>query len=236
MNISDYDVLRDLHRYLGGAMPMSKKLAVDMETQAYSKNPTDVADGWKLITPYTLGVKPFRKDNVIVLAIRGSADMRDVYADLQLIANGLQNSSRYREDRNYIVKLQEQYPQSNYDYYAVGHSLGGAICDLLLEEGLIKEAISYNPAVEQRFYRNTGNHRIYNEDDLLYNMLGKNTINPEVRPNKLSIFNRALNLTKAGKLKNAISAHLLSNFKGGLQYNRYGRKSPQTYYNVSAYF
>jgi hypothetical protein len=208
----------------GGVMPMSKKIAVEMENEAYSSNPHDVED-WKLIAPYTIGVKAFKKGNVIVLGIRGTADVRDLLADIKIALGNLSNTPRYKEDREYILKLQQQYPRSQYEYFAVGHSLGGAICDLLLAEGLVKEALTYNPAVELKYFKNSGNHRIYNEDDLLYKMMGQFTIKPEVRKNKKSFLQKAINLTTAGKLVNGLKAHLLSNFVGGVYCVGSGRYS-----------
>ena len=201
----------------GGVMPITNAVVVDMANESYSKTPTDT-DGWRLIAPYTLGVKPFIKGNVIVLAIRGSADMRDVYADLRIVNGSLNKSPRYADDKAFITKLQQQYPQSQYEYYAIGHSLGGAICDLLIDDGFVKEAVSYNPAVELKYYKNTNNHRIYNEDDLLYKMMGQYTTNHEVRKNNLSLFGKFLNISKSGRLKNALQAHKLSNFVGGLKW------------------
>lgn len=199
----------------GGIVPIDKKLAVEMANNSYNVSPKDV-DDWKLITPYTIGVKPYIKDKVIILAIRGSKDTRDVYADLRIANGSLNKSSRYLEDKDYIINLQKQYPTNEYEYYAIGHSLGGAICDLLLAEGFIKEAITYNPAVELKFFDNDNNYRIYNESDPLYNLMGKYTKNHEVRKNKLNLFGKLVNLTRLGKLRNSLLAHKLSNFEGGM--------------------
>ena len=88
----------------------------------------------------------------------------------------------------------------------------------MIDDGFVKEAVSYNPAVELKYYKNTNNHRIYNEDDLLYKMMGQYTTNHEVRKNNLSLFGKFLNISKSGRLKNALQAHKLSNFVGGLKW------------------
>jgi hypothetical protein len=201
----------------GGIMPISSKLAVKMEHNAYDKSPASVED-WTLLKPYTIGVKPFMKGNIIILAIRGTKDTRDITADIRIANGSLNQSARYFEDKNFIINLQKQYPQNEYEYYGIGHSLGGAIIDLLLNDGLIKEAITYNPAVEYKFYKNTKNYRIYNESDPLYNLMGRFTTNHEVRKNKLNLINKVINLTKIGKLKNSLLAHKLSNFDGGIMF------------------
>ena len=88
--------------------------------------------------------------------------------------------------------------------------------DELIANGYIISGISYNPAVDLIKFRNfPKNHRIYNEDDILYNLMGRLTVNPEVRKNKKSIFGKVMSLIPIGKLGNSVKAHLLSNFTGG---------------------
>ena len=59
-------------------------------------------------------------------------------------------------------------------YYGVAHSLGGSILDELIYSGYLSERISYNPAVDLlKFKTNPRNHRIYNESDILYNIMGR---------------------------------------------------------------
>lgn len=114
--------------------------------------------------------------NLIIVAIRGTefSDLKDVSADVSIVNNGLQNSSRYKQDLATLQQFQQQYPPSQYTYYGVGHSLSGAILDKFLNAGLIKSGVSFNPAVEkQDFARQNGNHRIYLSCDPLYNIMGK---------------------------------------------------------------
>ena len=48
--------------------------------------------------------------------------------------------------------------------------------------------------------------------------MGQYTTNHEVRKNNLSLFGKFLNISKSGRLKNALQAHKLSNFVGGLKW------------------
>jgi hypothetical protein len=65
-------------------------------------------------------------------------------------------------------------PSANLVYYAVGHSLSGAMIDELLDDGLVKSAVSFNPAIERvNFAKDNNNHRVYLSCDVLYNLLGK---------------------------------------------------------------
>jgi hypothetical protein len=199
----------------GSAIPPNKIL-YDMENQAYQGVPANVVDGWSLLQPYGKGIKAYRKNFDIVISVRGTADVRDVQADLQIIYSGLSQSSRFKEDESIVKKIQEKYPPRVFKYYGVGHSLGGAILDELIDRGYIREGISYNPAVDLlKFKDDTRNHRIYNESDILYNIMGRFTKNPEVRKNKLSTLGKIASYIPLGTLGNSINAHLLSNFVGG---------------------
>lgn len=139
--------------------------------------------GSKEIAGYTILLENpymifYLKDNtnLIIVAIRGTefSDLKDVSADVSIVNNGLQNSSRYKQDLATLQKFQQQYPPSQYKYYGVGHSLSGAILDKFLNAGLIENGVSFNPAVEkQDFARQNNNHRIYMSCDPLYNIMGK---------------------------------------------------------------
>jgi hypothetical protein len=132
-----------------------------------------------------------RKRNVIIIALRGTAftDINDISADLGIVktivedantARNVRNSRRYTNDVATIKDFQNtasQYlprPSANMVYYAVGHSLSGAMIDELLEDGLVKSAVSFNPAIERvNFAKDNNNHRVYLSCDVLYNLLGK---------------------------------------------------------------
>ena len=132
-----------------------------------------------------------RKRNVIIIALRGTAftDINDISADLGIVktivedantARNVRNSQRYINDVKTIKDFQNtasQYlprPSANLVYYAVGHSLSGAMIDELLDDGLVKSAVSFNPAIERvNFAKDNDNHRVYLSCDVLYNLLGK---------------------------------------------------------------
>jgi hypothetical protein len=199
----------------GRAIPPNKTLW-NMENQAYETTPKQVVDDWTLISPYSAGIKCYLKGNDIVVAIRGTKDFRDIQADLQILYSGITNSSRYKEDLSILQAVQAKYPKSQYNYYGVAHSLGGSILNEFIDAGLIQSGVGYNPAVDLIKFRNdTRMKRIYNSDDILYNLMGRFTKDPEVRQNKLSALGKIANLTSLGKLGNSIKAHLLDNFVGG---------------------
>ena len=144
--------------------------------------------GYNLLlkTPTVSFFQVDRKKNVIIIALRGTAftDINDISADLGIVktivedaktARSVRNSQRYINDVKTIKDFQSK-PARFYNtvYYAVGHSLSGAMIDELLDDGLVKSAVSFNPAIERvNFAKDNNNHRVYLSCDVLYNLLGK---------------------------------------------------------------
>jgi hypothetical protein len=138
-------------------------------------------------------LKFYKKDNEIIIGVRGSRGLSDALSDVTLGARSklfLQASPRLRGDIAEIKKFQEQYPPSQYHYSGVGHSLGGAIIDELIDQNLVSEGQSYNPAVHRLdLWKQSSKHRrIYNEEDPLYRvgtLAGQSMHNTEVRKNAM---------------------------------------------------
>ncbi len=193
----------------------TKKVLWEIENEAYKPIAAPRVDGWQLLKE-TPTLKFYQNGAVIVVGIRGSADMTDVRADLQILTGGLANSSRYKTDLQTLKDFQRFAKPTRFTYYGVAHSLGGAIMDEFINAGLIKSGVSYNPAVDLSKFRNFPlNHRIYNSDDPLYKIMGQFTVNPEVRQNKQGVLSTLANFTPFGKLNTTLNAHKLSNFDGG---------------------
>lgn len=151
----------------GGDVPEPNREALgDMAEEAYSKAPKPVS-GWSVVYT-TPTIKAYMKGNDIIIAVRGTVptDKLDLGADASIPFNNLKNTPRYKGDVQAITAIKARYP--NATYYGVGHSLGGAIVDQLIADGLIKEAVSFNPAVEPQYKNSTLNQRIAHEEDPLY--------------------------------------------------------------------
>jgi hypothetical protein len=120
------------------------------------------------------------KGNDIIIAVRGTVptDKFDLGADASIALNNLKNTPRYKTDVQAITAVKARYP--NATYYGVGHSLGGAIVDQLIADGLIKEAVSFNPAVESQYKSSTLNQRIAHEEDPLYQTISKGAVFKDV--------------------------------------------------------
>ena len=197
-----------------------KSVLYDMVKNTYNRNSKRPIPNWNLIkeTPTLLF---YLKDKTIVVAVRGSIDFVDLGADTGIAIASLLKSTRYTTDLNTLYSVQQNYPPSEYTYYGVAHSLGGAILQKWIRNGLIKEGISYNPALEKVDINDTTSKhlKIYNEDDPLYMLMGKNASNVEVRPNKKSglanVAKEQLSQFSLGRAINSVQAHLLGNFEGG---------------------
>jgi hypothetical protein len=218
--------LRKLGGGLKGAGPIPDRNTLQqLATQSYQQVPANRIGQLSLIraTP-TL---KFYKDNgnTIVVAIRGTkpTDVDDVSADGMIALGNLEGSKRYKEDLNTLQQFQVQFPPSQYDYYGVGHSLGGAILDMFLKRGLIKNGVSYNPAVQPQDFQNTTlpNQRVYMESDPLYALMGRNLAKkPETRaPRKKAWWEKAVSyIPYAGtamKGYDLYQSHMLDQFQGG---------------------
>lgn len=190
-----------------------------MAKAAYDATPPSMIDGWTLLYS-TPTLKFYKSENVIVVAIRGTnpTDKRDLEADAKIAVNQLEKSPRYQTDVSILLDVMKRYPTSQYEYYGVGHSLGGAILDSFIKEGWIRNGVSYNPAVQPKNLRDPiPNQRIYQAGDPLYQVFGRFTPNVEVRaPKKVSTLEALTRkIPYVGSLFGYYKDHQLDNFEGG---------------------
>lgn len=201
-----------------GLLP-ERSILHQMSKEAYESNPKRLIGGFRLIEA-TPTLKFYLSDKTIVVAIRGTVptDKDDVKADASIAINKLKSSARYQKDMSTILDVMRRYPASEYTYYGVGHSLGGAILDLFINEGWIKNGVSYNPAIQPKDLKKPiSNQRIYQSGDPLYNVLGRFATNVEVRqPKKKTALEQLISsVPYVGTLFNALKSHQLENFEGG---------------------
>ncbi len=203
-----------------GAIPPRNTLHKIAE-QSYKSSPAQSVDGMNLIFQNAT-LKAYAKDNTIVVGIRGTVptDGSDLKADASIVAGRLASSDRYKKDVRALRMLQKTHSPTEWDYYGVGHSLGGAILDLLIQQGLLKNGVSYNPAVQPQDIRSTNasNTRIYSEGDPLYKTIGQALSNkPEVRKGKDKAWYQKLvsYVPWLGTALDSYKAHGLDNFEGG---------------------
>ena len=177
-------------------------------------------DGWGLVFQNPT-LKIYQNGNTLVVGIRGTkpTDTGDLSADASIAVGQLASSNRYKNDERTLKEFQSRFPPSQYDYYGVGHSLGGAILDMFIKQGLVKNGVSYNPAVQPQDLssNSTQNERIYTSTDPLYQTLGRNlTVKPEVRQREVPWYEKLVSYVPwAGSAFSLYKAHTLDNFEGG---------------------
>jgi hypothetical protein len=95
---------------------------------------------------------------------------------------------------------------------------------MFLRSGIIKNGVSYNPAVQPQDFQNTTlqNQRVYSESDPLYALMGRNLAQkPETRaPRKKSWWEKAVGAIPyvgktAMKTYDLYQSHMLDQFQGG---------------------
>jgi hypothetical protein len=200
----------------GKAMPAELNTLQKITKESYNlTGPTEDVDGWKLIKWFPR-VKFYMKGDDVIVGVRGTKTAEDVSVWPTIPLNTLGNTNIYKEVESQINEFKKEYPEKM--YYAVGHSLGGALIDVLLRKGLIKEATSYNPAIQYNDI-NGGlpNRRIYYGSDPLYKLMGWWDKKSEYRPkDEFSQFlDKIYNITGiTSSLSTSIASHALSNFRG----------------------
>jgi len=143
-----------------------------MMLAAKKASPDPVIDGWHL-QHATNDLKFYTKNDCGIVAIRGTNKAED-WATNSLIPSGkAEEGTRVQRDLQQMRDQRSRLASRVKYWYAVGHSLGGAICDIFIAKGLVKEAVSFNPAVETQYEKSSRNHRYYHADDPLYYFLAQ---------------------------------------------------------------
>jgi len=201
----------------GKALPENLDFLQQMTKQSYNiVDPQENINGW-ILKKWTPTMKFWMKGKDVIVGVRGTKTTEDVMTWGTIPLNTLDTTIVYKRDKAAVQQFQQQYPKNEYTYYAVGHSLGGAIIDNLLRAGLIKEAVSYNPAIQYRDI-NGGlpNRRIYYGNDPLYRLMGWWDKKSEHREVENRTWGQFLStFTTPGVAVEALGAHDLKNFIGG---------------------
>lgn len=206
----------------GKALPEELNILQQIAKQSYNLvDPQSDINGWTL-KKWTPTMKFYIKGNDVIVGVRGTKTNApdgnfDVSADLTIPFNGIPGTTRYKRDKAAVQQFLQQFPSPEYSYYAVGHSLGGAVIDSLIKDGLIKEGLSYNPAIQYSDI-NAGlpNRRIYYGSDPLYRLMGWWDKKSEHRePENRTWADFLSSVSPAAAVVAALPAHKLENFQGG---------------------
>ena len=226
------------HHTLHGAGPLPElSILQQIAKAAYSTSPPQTIGPFKLrsATPtLKFYVLPDPDDqrhiDTLVVGIRGTntSDKQDLYADAKLGLGQLEDTPRWKKDlADFNAVMSRLRDPQSVDVYGVGHSLGGAILDMFLKKGLIRQGVSYNPAISLGdAQKDIPNRRIYQDGDPLLAIMGRSAKNVEVRPKKVkeqsvgrkianafSYFIPYVGLVTKGM--DTLDAHALDNFTGG---------------------
>jgi hypothetical protein len=200
----------------GKAVPENLDFLQQMAKQSYNLvDPQEEINGWSLIR-WTPTMKFYMKGTNVIVAIRGTKTNEDVMTWSTIPLSTLETTSVYKKDKAELEQFQRSYSPTNYNYYAVGHSLSGAIIDEFLRAGLIKEGLSYNPAIQYKDI-NAGllNRRIYYGTDPLYKLMGwwdKTSEHREIENRTWAEF--LLTYSLPAIIQDSLASHKVDSFKG----------------------
>lgn len=143
----------------------------------------DVKD-WELVAVSpTAAVFKNDKSKSYAYAYRGVATPGELLdAPKALMSNTFKSTNRYRHDKDFTRRHQ---PPAGYKRWAFGHSLGGAVVDQIMADGLADTGITFNQAIEVNKMHNSGVKRYYNRSDALYKLIGQFSSNVQVINNDL---------------------------------------------------
>jgi len=197
----------------GKAMPSDLDTSQQIAKQSYNlTDPQKDINGW-ILRDWSPNLKIYTKGTDGILGVRGTKTAEDVSVWPTVTLNTLGSTDLYKRIEGEFLKFKSEHPEIT-EYYAVGHSLGGALIDVMLRKGIVKEAVSYNPAIQYNDI-NGGlpNRRIYYGNDPMYRLMGWWDKKAEHRkPDEFSAWMSAL---FESPVSNMLSAHKLSNFTGG---------------------
>jgi hypothetical protein len=206
----------------------STNILQQIASNAYKESPQQV-EGFNLLeqTPTLKYYRSATNPQLFVFGVRGTVveDKNDRSADLSfnegIVGNNLKKSARYMKDKADIENFLSRYNLDGTEFIVgAGHSLGGAMNDELLHDGLIDYAVSFNPAVQPKDVNFTQFHRrIYLDKDPLYQSMARNNVknNIEVRQTKATTGSNILGAINSnlGTLWQTKGAHSIDNFVGG---------------------
>jgi DNA adenine methylase len=190
-------------------LPAPKDM-LDMTIQSY-KDPAQSVSNYQLVLDKPT-YKFYAKESVLIIAVRGTQEFRDVKAWLPVARGDVINTERVSTDLREIQADILNY--KDYTIFGTGHSLAGVILDKLLDRKIILQSVSFNPAVEKGDLLNTENLRYYLEQDPLFNIMGHFANNTIVLDRPQNLWVRLLKIiTPSTASINPATDHFIDKFK-----------------------
>lgn len=192
------------------ALLPSPKEMLDMTIQSY-KDPAESVGQYQLVLDNPT-YKFYANGNVLIIAVRGTQEFRDVKAWLPISRGDVINTERVSTDLRDVETSLLNY--KDYTIFGTGHSLAGVILDKLLDKKLILQSVSFNPAVEKMDLLNTDNLRYYLEQDPLFNIMGHFANNTIVLDRPQNIWVKLFKIiTPSTASINPATDHFIDKFK-----------------------
>lgn len=181
---------------------------------AYAVTPPDQIGSYRLVRS-TPTLKFYRLGKQIVIGVRGTKDARDVASWPLVATSNVQGGARFHEDAEVLQDFKNDHALEDLEYYAVGHSLGGVIVDIMIKNGEVIAGVSFNPAIQLTdLHARLPNKRIYHYDDPLYMLMGRLSTDPTVVVGKTSWWEKLVSVIPyygtLYKVYSKLQAHKLS--------------------------
>jgi len=129
--------------------------------------------GWNLDKQNSkVDSKVFVKDNIIVIAFRGTVNLKDVKDDISIITSREHLNKRWKRARNLITKMNEKY-KDGYKIFVTGHSLAANIAEFATRH-TSNETIGFsrgNLKIGQKI-KNPNYKDVYNKYDPISTLVG----------------------------------------------------------------
>jgi len=88
----------------------------------------NVGGGWELDKVNSkVDSKVFVKDNNVVIAFRGTSNLKDVKDDISIVTGRENKNKRWKKARKLVDKMNDKY--EGYKIYITGHSLGSSLAE-----------------------------------------------------------------------------------------------------------
>ncbi len=204
-----------INRLVGGAP--SNRVYYKASKSSYENKAIPNIDGYvNIYDGPTIDAFLNRENKEIIVGIRGTTlNPNDLVADIKIIGNNLNRSSRYIKDLGQFKLITEKYPPSEYSYYLSGHSLGGAIVkEFKREFPFVKEGQTFNSASQPMDLVSQDNNILdnYIDKDFLYNLTGRFIKNTRLFKYKPKETKGVFGWLKQKITPNMINAHKLEQF------------------------
>ena len=212
--------LAELRKVEGGAHPTSAE-AQTLAKAGYGKVvPEEVGDFRLVELKVDEGVAFYLdSEGTMVVAIAGTRRGEAIPEWWRVPFNVVENGVRYKGAEKALIEAKQSFPEVK-EWFGVGHSLAGAIIDILISKGLLTGGHTFNPAIETRNLSDASTQqrvkREFQSEDIL-GRLARPFVGQNARYKPGGWANRIAQMFLPGmRIWDALRAHDIDNFAGGV--------------------